>query len=103
MTAYITGNRVVPVFRADKMLEMDTGLRFIALVDIALRGHTAFRQGKMLELHRCTSVVGKITGIVGTTVLFGETRGKSQRKDAEKRETDQQLFQITFPPPFAES
>lgn len=82
---------------------MDTGLRFISLVDIALRGHTAFRQGKMLELHRRTSVVGKITGIVGTAVLFGETRGKNQRKDAEKRETDQQLFQITFPPHFAES
>ena len=61
---------------------MDTGLRFISLVDIALRGHTAFRQGTMLELHRRTSVVGK---------------------DAEKRETDQQLFQITFPPYFAES
>jgi len=57
----------------------------------------------MLELHRRTSVVGKITGIVGTAVPFGETRGKNQRKDAEKRETDQQLFQITFPPYFAES
>mgnify|MGYP001839475692 CR=1 FL=1 len=81
---------------------MDAGLCFISLVDIALRGHTAFRQGKMLGLHRRTSVVGKITGIVGTAVPFGETRGKNQRKDAE-RETDQQLFQITFPPHFAES
>ena len=75
---------------------MDTGLRFISLVDIALRGHTAFRQGKMLGLHRRTSVVGKITGIVGTAVPFGETRGKNQRKDAEKRETDQQLFKLHF-------
>ena len=58
---------------------MDAGLCFISLVDIALRGHTDFRQGKMLELHRRTSVVGKITGIVGTAVLFGETRGKMQR------------------------
>ena len=82
---------------------MDTGLRFIALVDIALRGHTAFRQGKMLELHRRTSVGGKLTGFVGTAVLFGEARGKNQRKAAEKREADQQLFLITFPPYYAES
>ena len=59
---------------------MDTGLRFIALVDIALRGHTAFRQGKMLELHRRISVVGKITGIVGTAVPFGETMQRSARQ-----------------------
>lgn len=66
---------------------MDTGLRFIALVDIALRGHTAFRQGKMLELHRRTSVVGKITGIVGTAVPFGETRGKkSEERCREARD-----------------
>ena len=68
---------------------MDAGLRFIALVDITLRGHTAFRQGETLELHRLTSMAGKITGIVGTLVPLGRTRGKNQWENTEQHETDQ--------------
>lgn len=75
---------------------MDASLRFIALVDIALRGHTAFRQGKMLELHRRTSVVGKITGIVGTAVPFGETRGKIRGKMQRSARQISSFFKLHF-------
>ena len=54
---HISGGLIIPHFRADVILQMNSAFRFVSLVNAALRRHIGLHQLKAFEIHRIPSVI----------------------------------------------